>query len=265
MGKPRKVSEELATLAVDLYEKLGSGNLAAKKLGVSSPTLYKMLQTKGINVPNRTDPKPNRIKVKGELALKVISDYNDGMSWSQLENKYGFGQYSMREAIRRANVKIKDHGGQRRRIYKDEENEVIRLYTDEKFSQAQISAKIGIGQTVISRILKINGIHSTKLKRENHGSWKGGFSNNAGGYILILSNEYPTMQTRSGYVLEHRLVMARYLNRPLEKHETVHHIDGNKTNNEISNLQLRIGHHGNGVAYCCSECGSNKINPIKLN
>jgi FtsZ-binding cell division protein ZapB len=39
-------------------------------------------------------------------------------------------------------------------------------------------------------------------------------------------------------ILEHRLVMAEHLGRPLEQHEVVHHIDGNNLNNKISNLQL---------------------------
>ena len=39
-------------------------------------------------------------------------------------------------------------------------------------------------------------------------------------------------------ILEHRLVMAESLGRPLEIGEVVHHIDGNNQNNELVNLQL---------------------------
>lgn len=39
-------------------------------------------------------------------------------------------------------------------------------------------------------------------------------------------------------VLEHRLVMAEHLGRPLKPTEVVHHIDGNNLNNELSNLLL---------------------------
>lgn len=34
----------------------------------------------------------------------------------------------------------------------------------------------------------------------------------------------------------HRLVMEKYLNRPLKPHEVVHHMDGDKSNNHIQNL-----------------------------
>lgn len=37
---------------------------------------------------------------------------------------------------------------------------------------------------------------------------------------------------------EHRVIMEEYLGRELSPEEVVHHIDGNKQNNDISNLKL---------------------------
>jgi len=51
---------------------------------------------------------------------------------------------------------------------------------------------------------------------------------------------YEAMKDKRTYLLEHRLVMARQLQRPLQSNELVDHMDGIKTNNDPTNLRLYI-------------------------
>jgi len=67
-------------------------------------------------------------------------------------------------------------------------------------------------------------------------NWRGGrFISN--GYVYVLLPSHPRAN-KMGYVCEHRLVMEKHIGRYLRKEESVHHIDGDKSNNIIENLQL---------------------------
>lgn len=61
------------------------------------------------------------------------------------------------------------------------------------------------------------------------------------GYANVYDPENP-MANNVGYVKEHRAVMALHLGRPLEDEEVVHHIDRDKLNNRIENLELFASH-----------------------
>lgn len=86
-----------------------------------------------------------------------------------------------------------------------------------------------------------------------------------GDYYYAVVSEHPN-RTKNNYVLAHRVIMENHLGRLLNTNEVVHHKDGNKKNNELSNLELmdakeHIKHHVNerGKTMCEIKCPQCKI------
>lgn len=61
----------------------------------------------------------------------------------------------------------------------------------------------------------------------------------SGGYTLIWAPEDPHAQA-NGYALEHKIVMAAMIGRPLLPGENVHHLNGVKNDNRPENLELWV-------------------------
>lgn len=86
----------------------------------------------------------------------------------------------------------------------------------------------------------------------------GGRTITPSGYALVYRPEHPNA-AKSGQIPEHRYVMSQKISRPLRRDETVHHIDGDRLNNNPDNLELHQGRHGKGVCLVCGDCGSTNI------
>lgn len=96
---------------------------------------------------------------------------------------------------------------------------------------SEISAELEFSTTHISKYCKANNIDVVDTFHK-------GYVITHNGYKLVPAPVGYANPDCKGYVREHRLIMEQHLGRSLRKDEVVHHIDHNKLNNNILNLQL---------------------------
>jgi hypothetical protein len=192
----------------------------------------------------------------------IVAGYQSGIKLTDLAKQYGTNHITIRNYLKRRDVKMRQPGVSQ--FWTDERKaEAMRRYLAGE-SQQQIADDFGCHQTGVCNALRGQGV---AMRRAPAPRRKGGRTVDHQGYIRVLPPDEDLHLVKphaNGYVLEHRLVMARKLGRPLRKDESVHHINGDRADNREENLQLRKGKHGNGVRAVCLDCGSHNIGHEKL-
>jgi Mor family transcriptional regulator len=263
------VSLRVERLVLEKYAKGASAQQIQEKTGLGRCTIYRILK-RNSQATRRDFSRvgQNHRLFDDETEQKIAQEYIDGGAFKGLAKKYGCNFVTIRNVLKRQNVKSRRRGGLFRRLITEDKEKLMSMWNAGK-SQSFIAKELGASQTVISRaILECGGEPEIRRPRgSEHGSWNGGKVHWAQGYIGILvqpDDPYYSMATSSGYILEHRLAMARHLGRALRKTEMVHHINGDKSDNRIENLQLVHAGHGRGEAFCCFDCGSRNVGPMEL-
>jgi hypothetical protein len=86
--------------------------------------------------------------------------------------------------------------------------------------------------------LSCSAVKSNRMCRGESGkNYHGGIKRHVEGYTMVLRWEHPS-HDQNGYVYEHRLIMEEEIGRYLESREIVHHLNGQKDDNRLSNLML---------------------------
>lgn len=204
--------------------------------------------------------------------------YEAGESTQALADEFGVTNGTIWRTIRANGGEMRGRNpGVRKgkQVVSERGDEIARDYAAGETMQA-VAERYGITLSTVAKVVRARGgevrkrgfgSNPDKFRGPGNPGWKGG-SYIKGGYRHVwISPDDPLicMTGKNGrYAPEHRVVMARLINRPLDATETVHHIDGDRLNNAPENLQLRRGQHGRGAHWRCADCGSQNVAPQEL-
>jgi transposase-like protein len=188
---------------------------------------------------------------------EIVSEYRRGTYVSVLARRFGCSHNPIERVLRANDAYEPKRSMVGRRFSSQQKEEMAARYSAGESIYKLAAAFKAVPQTVWS-ISREAGVEF----RDN--AWRGGRvrAGSSGKYIAVLlpvSDPMHAMANVTGYAMEHRVVMARSLGRPLVATETVHHINGDTRDNRLENLQLRQGKHGKGARYACLDCGSHNV------
>jgi transposase len=247
---------EKQSRAAELYSSGKTVIEIARELEVAIPTISRWLARAGLREIATRIPNPKR-------DAAVVADYAAGITVDEICKKHDISRAQVVTLARRAGIGARQTGPRFHDIGKAIRNRITKLWNDGLPAQV-IAKEIDLHIGVVRRVMLEEGIeYKPRSNGDGTGRWhKGEWRREDHGYIRVrVLPEDPLfcMADKTGYVLEHRYVMAQKLGRPLTDQESVHHKDNNPQNNKRSNLQLRSGQHGKHAAFRCRECGSRNI------
>lgn len=252
--------QKLIDKALRDYAATKNAKAVVKRTGLSLTSVYRILEAHGIERVGLDLYRRRARKLPADE--QVLAEYKRGDSLSQIAERYRCTDAAVARVLKKRGATMRPRGNSAKIITR-EEAETMAAHYAELGSQQAVAALMETNQSRVSTALRLLGIRcgTARMRGSLHPTWRGGRTV-ADGYVKAWvdpDDPLRCMAGTGGYALEHRLVMARALGRPLSEHETVHHINGDRADNRLSNLQLRFGKHGKGVSMVCAKCGSNAL------
>ena len=174
--------------------------------------------------------------------------FDKNMSGQAIADIVGCSKHSVYRALKRHDIEGRPHTSKYPLL--NDKEWLKTQYVDKGRSTNDIAREVGSSSGNITDHLRTMGIERRAVKTAialafpegRQGSlspsWKGG-TKSAGrsGYIYQYNPDHPN-STKTGYVMQHRLIAESIIGRYLTTDEVVHHIDGDKSNNDPTNLEV---------------------------
>jgi len=166
----------------------------------------------------------------------------------QIADAVGCTKHSVMRALKRHGIERRKHTSKFYLL--NDKDWLYNAYVVEKRSAREIAREVGSTSGNVQSHLSSFGIRTRSPREdwdlrnpdgafgENAANWRGGRVVR-NGYIMLYAPWHPKAKPEHPYVQEHRLVMEEQLGRFLEPYEVVHHRDGDRQNNDPSNLEVK--------------------------
>lgn len=156
-----------------------------------------------------------------------------GANCREIAKEIGARPKGVSSYCRRHGIRLPTIGG-----FKEQDSEIRRLAQNGS-TVPEIAALLGFNKESLRDYCKKSGIEVSSANR--------GWVISHNGYRLLWLPGHQSAR-RNGYVAEHRVVMEERIGRKLRHGEVVHHINGDKLDNRLENLELttlpeHTGHH----------------------
>jgi hypothetical protein len=183
-------------------------------------------------------------KISDSQLEEILSDYKNEMPVAEIYNKYKHlaSSTTISRAIRASGVTLRSAGPKRSTCIECEEPVYRGKMCSRHYRQKLAEKKGSCNMPDCDQLQEARGCCSKHYQRLMSGRpmedtiaiWV-----NANGYICEYRKGH-IQANKDGRTLQHRRIMSDKLGRRLESHENVHHINGDKLDNSLENLELWV-------------------------
>jgi transposase-like protein len=207
----------------------------AADIGTSVVLIYQALERQGVAARRRTSGGVRR-SFTAEQEVAIVADYVRGTTAATLARAYECSHHPIERILRKHGVYEPGRLRVGARFTNTQKREMADRYRAGESIYALAKAYGAIPQSVYKILVSLG------VEMRYHGRFEGRATKTEAGYVRVQVDKSDPIAVAmgwvNGFVMEHRLVMARHLGRPLREEENVHHINGDRADNRIENLEL---------------------------